>query len=152
MFPNFSDGVWKAFPNCASLSLIVPKCRQLESGLRPISSTASFDWGKLERASSNRQLHLQAVVQQAEVLSLQPWSTIRSPRFSTHHRLIVRPWLAPFVACAAALAVPRFTGRKAWSCLLQFKLHFRHRHRQRVMLSTHAILCTGIIHVPALRV
>jgi len=50
-FPNFSDGVWKAFPNCASLSLSVPKCRQLEIGLRPIASPASFDWGKLERTS-----------------------------------------------------------------------------------------------------
>jgi hypothetical protein len=51
-FPNFNDGVWEAFPVCASLhSLALPKCSKLEIFTPPISSSLSFNWSKLDRTS-----------------------------------------------------------------------------------------------------
>ena len=53
-FPQFDDGVWEAFPICASLqSPSVPKCSKLEICTRPIPSLLSFKWSKLDRTSQS---------------------------------------------------------------------------------------------------
>jgi len=52
-FPNFTDGVWEAAPNCElAPACTAPTCTLLEDiGVEPISTMLSFNWSKLDRTS-----------------------------------------------------------------------------------------------------